>query len=90
MSQSQSFSPPPAPAPADAPLQYQPGSGLLDEAWSATGELKPGWDYLLSSIGDLGAEVMRTREEKARRILRDDGATYNIYGKPGSPSASWE
>ena len=90
MSQTQTLSQSPAQAQDAGSLQYQPGSGLLDEAWSPSGELKPGWDYLLSSIGDLGAEVMRNREEKARRILRDDGATYNIYGKPGSPSASWE
>ncbi len=33
---------------------------------------------------------MREREQKARRILRDDGATYNIYSGDGSPSSSWE
>ena len=67
-------------------LDYAPQPGLLDEAHGADGQLKPGWQYLLESVADLGPEVLRKREEKARRILRDDGATYNIYGRPGSPS----
>ena len=77
------------PATADT-LAYPPTPGLLDEARGADGSLKPGWDYVLDSIGNLGAEVMRQRQEKARRILRDDGASYNIYGKLGSASTSWE
>lgn len=89
-SQSQSFGRPTVEAAPTEGLVYGPHPGLLDEARAADGSLKPGWDYLLSSIGDLGPEVMRKREQKARRILRDDGATYNIYGKPGSPSTSWE
>lgn len=71
-------------------LDYPAPGGLLDETRDADGALKPGWDYLLGAVRDLGPEVMRNREEKARRILRDDGATYNIYGKPDSASGSWE
>jgi uncharacterized circularly permuted ATP-grasp superfamily protein/uncharacterized alpha-E superfamily protein len=87
--QSQSIGQPAKPAAPDT-LEYGPQAGLLDETRTADGALKPGWDYLLESVGDLGADAMRQREHKARRILRDDGATYNIYGEPGSPSTSWE
>jgi uncharacterized circularly permuted ATP-grasp superfamily protein/uncharacterized alpha-E superfamily protein len=89
-SQSQSFGQPAVANLATEGLEYGPQPELLDETRTADGEFKPGWDYLLSSIGDLGPEVMRQRKQKARRILRDDGASYNIYGKPGSPSTSWE
>jgi uncharacterized circularly permuted ATP-grasp superfamily protein/uncharacterized alpha-E superfamily protein len=89
-SQSQSLGQPAlASQPAEA-LEYGPQPGLLDETRGADGSRKPGWDYLLSSVADLGPETMRKRGDKARRILRDDGATYNIYGKPGSASTSWE
>jgi uncharacterized circularly permuted ATP-grasp superfamily protein/uncharacterized alpha-E superfamily protein len=72
------------------PLEYQRISGLLDDACAEDGSVKPEWDYLLGSLRDLGPSVLREREQKARRILRDDGATYNIYGRDGSPTSSWE
>jgi len=80
----------PAEALASDVLQYSPPAGLMDECRSADGSLKPGWQYLLESVSDLGAQAMRQREQKARRILRDDGATYNLYGKPGTPGTTWE
>ncbi|KAA1188856.1 circularly permuted type 2 ATP-grasp protein [Pseudohalioglobus sediminis] len=73
-----------------ARLEYSPPAGLLDESRLADGTVNPAWRYLLDSVDNLGPEALRKREQKARRILRDDGATYNIYGKPGSSSASWE
>ncbi len=72
------------------PLAYKSRPGLLDEACTPEGGIKPEWEYMLGSLRDLGAEVLREREQKARRILRDDGATYNIYSGDGSPSSSWE
>ena len=89
-SQSQTLGSAPTGTQSADPLEYVQQPGLLDEARLADGSLKPGWDYLLGSIGDLGAEVMRMRQEKARRILRDDGASYNVYDRPGNHSASWE
>lgn len=45
---------------------------------------------MLGSLRELGGDVLREREQKTRRILRDDGATYNSYSGDGSPSSSWE
>ena len=72
------------------PLEYQPQHGLLDDACAADGSVKPQWEYLLNSLRDLGADVVRERELKARRILRDDGATYTLFSREGAPSTSWE
>ncbi len=73
-------------------LEYRSLSGLheLDEACAQDNSIKPQWGYLLNSLRDLGSEVLREREQKARRILRDDGATYNIYGREPAPSSNWE
>ena len=71
-------------------LEYESMEGLLDDVRAEDGSIKPQWRYLLSTLRDIGPEVMREREQKARRILRDDGATYNIYGNDGNPSSSWE
>lgn len=78
-----------APAPALA-LEYLPAPGLFDETRAADGSIRPQWNYLLESLRNLGAEALREREHKARRILRDDGATYNLYGQEQHPNNTWE
>jgi uncharacterized circularly permuted ATP-grasp superfamily protein len=72
------------------PLAYRGRDDLLDDARTPDGSINSQWEYLLRSIGDLGPQVLRERELKARRILRDDGATYNIYSQDGIPTSSWE
>jgi uncharacterized circularly permuted ATP-grasp superfamily protein/uncharacterized alpha-E superfamily protein len=75
---------------ADSRLEYRSMPGVIDEAYSEADGIKPEWEYLLNSLGDLGSKALFEREDKARRILRDDGATYNIYGSESNPSSSWE
>jgi uncharacterized circularly permuted ATP-grasp superfamily protein/uncharacterized alpha-E superfamily protein len=64
--------------------------GLLDDARDANGAIKPQWEYLLNSLRDLGPEAVAEREFKARRILRDDGANYNLYGEENQPGSTWD
>ncbi|MCB1690359.1 MAG: circularly permuted type 2 ATP-grasp protein [Halioglobus sp.] len=45
---------------------------------------------MLGGLRDLGTVALQEREQKARRILRDDGATFNIYDGEGTPGSSWE
>ncbi|MEH6558819.1 MAG: circularly permuted type 2 ATP-grasp protein [Oceanicoccus sp.] len=71
-------------------LDYRQVNGLVDDAFAIDGSVKPQWEYLLNSLRNLGPEVMAERAQKVRRILRDDGATFNIYGGDGSPGSSWE
>ncbi len=77
-------------AQAASPLEYPAAHGLLDEVREADGSVKPQWEYLLGSLRDLGPEVLRERDQKARRILRDDGASYNLYGQEEAPGSAWE
>lgn len=72
------------------PLEYKCRDSLLDDAFAADGSVKPEWEYMLGSLRDLGPDVLHEREQKARRILRDDGATFNIYSGEGGPSSNWE
>lgn len=50
-----------------------------DESRKADGTVRDSWRYLLDGMGALGAQGLVERHDKARRILRDDGATYNVY-----------
>lgn len=40
------------------------------------------WQYLLESVQSLGPDGLQDRYKKAARILRDDGATYNLANSP--------
>merc|ERR1712000_436595 len=51
------------------------------------GALRPHWLGILDSL--YGLEDMNDRQQKALRILRDDGATYNIYGDLNQQSTTW-
>lgn len=91
--QAQNLTPGQAPDQADQAdaLEYRHISGLVDDACTDDGRVKPQWEYLLNSLRNLGPQRVHERELKARRILRDDGATYNIYsGEEGRPSSDWE
>ncbi len=70
------------------PLHYT-SSADHDEAFSAEGEIRPHWRYLLESMDQLGAEEMNRRLLKTQRILRDDGAVYNSVNQP-EQSKIWE
>ncbi len=61
----------------------------IDEVFTETGEVKDHWRYLLNGMTSLGKHALSEREAKALRILRDDGATYNIYNDLSSPTQTW-
>ncbi|TVZ37974.1 putative circularly permuted ATP-grasp superfamily protein [Alteromonadaceae bacterium 2753L.S.0a.02] len=71
-------------------LVYSPSSDAADEVYEANGKPRAHWQYLLEALRALGPEAMAERQNKAARILRDDGATYNIYGEDSKPGRTWE
>ena len=81
----------PAPiATSDATLSYTPEPGSFDEVHTPDGQLKPHWQHLLESFQSIGKEALTDRQTKALRILRDDGATYNMYSEAhNSPNLTW-
>ena len=75
---------------SETPLRYhfRPGS-RADEVFTAEGEQRAHWRYLLDSLETLGRTALQDREAKALRILRDDGATYNIYDSDHRAHQTW-
>lgn len=69
---------------------HRPPNGVPDQVYLEDGTIKPEWNYLLDSLKDLGPKALSERQEKARRILRDDGVTYNIYDEGLTPNSHWE
>ena len=72
-----------------SPLEYPKIDGIIDDVYDAQGNVKPEWRYLLQSISELGHKNLYERHNKARRILRDDGVTYNIYDDATIPNRTW-
>ena len=76
---------------ADAPeraLSYPRPDTFYDEVFGSDGDIRQHWRYLLDGLGGLGPDGLRERQRKALRILRDDGATYNI-ASAGLGSRTW-
>ncbi len=74
---------------SESTLQYRPISGTYDEMCTETGELREHWNYLIRSFRAIGPHSLEKRKQEAIRLLRDDGATYNVYGDPGGLNRPW-
>jgi uncharacterized circularly permuted ATP-grasp superfamily protein/uncharacterized alpha-E superfamily protein len=60
---------------------YPRGDGLFDEAFSTGGELQPHYACFLEAIQKLGPGELKRRGESCRRLLHEQGITYNVYGE---------
>jgi len=69
---------------------YVPAPGRFDEMRAADGALRPHWQYLLEALRALGPRGIDSRWHEARRLIRDNGVTYNVYGDPHGMSRPWE
>ncbi len=60
-----------------------------DEMWQA-GQVRPQWMRLMQGLDQLGPKNLARQRQEARRLLRENGVTYNVYGDPQTPSRPWE
>ncbi|WP_082866119.1 circularly permuted type 2 ATP-grasp protein [Marinomonas gallaica] len=65
---------------------YLAPSNAYDEAFDGRGSVRLPWQAITTAMQQLGAEGMQDRHLRAQRILRDDGATYNLKSDPLSPN----
>ncbi|WCN07461.1 circularly permuted type 2 ATP-grasp protein [Marinomonas mediterranea] len=73
--------------PEQASLDFDPASSQhYDEAFDMNGFPRDHWQTIIESFNALGAEGVADRQQRARRILSDDGATYNLTSDPLSPN----
>ncbi|MBK1705791.1 circularly permuted type 2 ATP-grasp protein [Halochromatium glycolicum] len=69
---------------------YRPAAGQFDEMRTSDGGLRPHWQYLIDALRALGADGIDGRWQEARRLVRDNGVTYNVHGDPQGMSRPWE
>ena len=69
--------------------RQQPPTGY-DEMCTGQGKVRKHWRHLISALDTMGPEVLRQRQQDTRRILRSDGATYNVYGTQDGLNRTWQ
>jgi uncharacterized circularly permuted ATP-grasp superfamily protein len=62
---------------------------VYDEMCSAPGSPRPHWDYVIRALGALGTQELGRRAQEARRLLRDNGVTYNVYHASRGEERPW-
>src|SRR2546425_10661323 len=70
-------------------LNYSAGSGVYDEMNEAPGISRPHWRPLIESLEQLGRHELQSRWENGRRIIREHGVSYSIYGDPEGMDRPW-
>jgi uncharacterized circularly permuted ATP-grasp superfamily protein/uncharacterized alpha-E superfamily protein len=69
-------------------LYYGTGP-VFDEMVTGGGRLRPHWQKFMGALGALDPSLMHERWEAARRLLHQNGVTYNIYGDPQGMERPW-
>jgi uncharacterized circularly permuted ATP-grasp superfamily protein/uncharacterized alpha-E superfamily protein len=69
---------------------YEPADGVYDEILSAPHSLRPHFEPFVRSVEAIGRHELASRWESAKRTLRDNGVTYNVYGDPQGTDRPWE
>jgi len=68
---------------------YSPAPDAFDELLGSEGAPREHWSPLLEALGQLSPEELAARKEATRRILREHGATYNVYSDSQGLGRPW-
>ena len=69
--------------------RYQSNPAFYDEMLASDGEIRAHWRPLTDSISAMGSGGLANRWQEGRRLLHDNGVTYNVYGDPRSTDRPW-
>ncbi len=69
---------------------YQQAPAGYDEMCTGQGKVRKPWRYLISALEAMGPEILQQRQHDTVRMLRSDGATYNVYGVADGLNRPWK
>jgi uncharacterized circularly permuted ATP-grasp superfamily protein/uncharacterized alpha-E superfamily protein len=69
---------------------YSAAPGVFDEMEEAPAILRPHWRTFIESLQRVERGELASRWENGRRIIREHGVTYNVYGDPQGMDRPWE
>lgn len=68
---------------------YRPLAGVYDEMSGSAGQPRQHCQSLVRSLETLGRTELSSRWESARRAIRENGVTFNVYGDPQGVDRPW-
>ena len=80
----------PTQARLDSAWPYAATPGFYDEVLGANGEVRPHWRKLTESLALIGHPGLARRWHDGRRLIHDNGITYNIYSDPQNNARPWQ
>jgi uncharacterized circularly permuted ATP-grasp superfamily protein/uncharacterized alpha-E superfamily protein len=69
---------------------YAAPAASYDELFTAARLLRPHWSTIVAALDGLGQQELARRWEQARRMIHENGVTYNVYGDPRGMDRPWE
>ena len=63
---------------------------LFDESVAADGAVRPHYAKFFNSLESVGAGELERRWENSKRLVQEQGITYNVYGDPRGMERPWE
>lgn len=75
--------------PASFVSGYRPVAGAFDEIMDDSRALRSHWHLFVTLLDDLGPEELTRRWQHARRIIHENGVTYNVYGDARGMDRPW-
>ena len=70
--------------------EYQRTTELFDESFTDAGALRPHYEQFIDSISRIGDSELKRRWENSRRLIHEQGITYNVYGDTRGMERPWE
>ena len=74
----------------DSAWPYAATPGFYDEVLGANDEVRGHWRKLTESLAAMGHDGLTRRWHEGRRLIHDNGITYNIYGATQNHSRPWQ
>ena len=71
------------------PASYRPRPGAYDELAEPDGRIRAHWRRLMSAFQSLTTDEQVSRHENTQRIIREHGATYNVYSQGDRLGRPW-
>lgn len=68
---------------------YQLGPSVYDEMWHQTGQIRAHWQPLVQMFASLGVTGMEGVQQDVRRLVRENGVTYNVHGATDGLQRPW-
>jgi uncharacterized circularly permuted ATP-grasp superfamily protein/uncharacterized alpha-E superfamily protein len=68
---------------------YLSDAHRYDELLDGRGHVRPHWRPLIDALTGDGAELARRGVEQARRLIVENGVTYNVYADPQGRDRAW-